>query len=412
MTTLTDQGPTSKGIIGRLGIIGGGQLGMYLCQAARELGITSSVFTPSQHGPAEHAADTTVVADLDNGSALAQLIELSDVITFELEAIPDDALRTLQEAVERYEVVVYPRPETLLLLKDKGAQKAWMVTQGLPTLPYLAATPGPEFSFSEQQQLSLPVVQKACRGGYDGKGVQMIQTVEDLSNLWPIESVFEPLLESRVEVAVIVARTADGELASYPTVSMEFDGRFNAVDTVTSPAEISAKLRDDCEALARSAVISLDGVGVFAVEFFIAEDNSIYINEISPRVHNSGHLTIEAFGASQFEQHVRAVMGLSLAQISSHVNAAVMRNILYDQSWEGCSPLRPNSIKISADFHTQVHWYGKTGSSDGRKMGHVTALGKTATDAAENAAQALFNLRAPESNQSTSANLVEEPTCR
>jgi 5-(carboxyamino)imidazole ribonucleotide synthase len=217
----------------------------------------------------------------------------------------------------------------------------------------------------------------------------MIRSPRDLEKLWPVPSVLEPLLENCREAAVIVARSSDGEIASYPAVSMEFDARFNAVASVTSPAVIPVELQETCEAVARRAVARLGAVGVFAVEFFIDEEARVYVNEISPRVHNSGHLTMEAFAASQFEQHVRAVMGLPLAPVAPRSSAAVMLNILFDLTWENQCKTPQGKLQVEAGPDTRLHWYGKSRGTEGRKMGHVTALGPSASLAAAKARRAL-----------------------
>jgi 5-(carboxyamino)imidazole ribonucleotide synthase len=247
--------------------------------------------------------------------------------------------------------------------------------------------------------LSLPVVQKACLGGYDGKGVQMLRTEQELENAWPVASVLEPLLENHLEVAVIVARGNDGSLVSYPPVSMDFDERFNAVFSVRSPASVPAQVQHECEKIARRAVNALDGVGVFAVEFFIGDDNQVYINEISPRVHNSGHLTIEAFSASQFEQHVRAVMGLPLAPVVKQRECAVMLNILYDDSWIDACPPEPCCYPVKLSLLSHAHWYGKSAGTIGRKMGHITTLGNSAAYTEAEALKALASLRVSDLNR-------------
>lgn len=396
---------------GRLGIIGGGQLGMYLCEAARTLDVTTTVMMPKPNEPASHAADAIVVAGLDDPRAVRALIESSDVITFELEAIPEVTLQMLEEAEARSKVRVLPRLKTLRLLKDKGLQKNWLLEQSLPTLPFMIVPEGQTLSRDALKPLAVPLVQKACRGGYDGKGVQMIRCEKELKNFWPITSVLEPFLEHRMEVSVIVTRDYDGNFASYPAVSMDFDERFNAVSAVISPALVPAEVQLECEALALQAVNALDGVGVFAIEFFIADDNSIYINEISPRVHNSGHLTMEAFTASQFEQHVRAVMGLRLARVVKQREFAVMLNILYDESWMGVCPGKPCRDPVKLSLLSHAYWYGKPEGIAGRKMGHVTALGNFGVSTQAEAFRAFASLRDTDLSKPPTSTYSKEPVC-
>ena len=379
----------------QLGILGGGQLGMFLCRAARSLGVRTTVLAPPRHESARHAADACICAPLDDPAAVGRLIQSCDVITFEIEAVPEVTLSLLARAEAAGEVLVHPKLATLKLLKDKGDQKDWMVREALPTLPHTLLDPGEQSAESLLAALEPPLVQKARQGGYDGKGVQMIATRAELAGLWPVPSVLEPMLGDCREVAVIVARGADGSLSAYPPVSMGFDDRFNAVHSVTCPAAIPDSLRSECERIARRCVDRLGAVGVFAVELFVDERDQVYINEISPRVHNSGHLTLEAFEASQFEQHVRAVMGMPLAPVVKRSGAAVMLNILYDNQWHGHCPEQPLSSCDDTGAQATRHWYGKSRGVAGRKMGHVTALGEGVGTATARALAAVTRLRTP-----------------
>lgn len=370
-----------------LGILGGGQLGLYLCQAARKLGIRTLVLEPNPEGSAMRAADTAIVADLDRLDAVQKLIDCSDVITFELEAIPDQSLELLHSAEQRGEVHVRPSVETLSLFKDKGVQKDWLSREGLPTLPSLPVINGALPRELITGEWSLPVVQKAHRGGYDGKGVQLLRTSGDLENLWNIPSYLEPALEPCREIGVVVARDLQGKLLAYPSVSMAFDNRYNAVHSVTSPGEFDSELAAKATDLALDTVSRLGAPGVYAVELFVVGDTSVTINEISPRVHNSGHLTMEGFGHSQFEQHVRAVMGLPLADITATRPVAVMLNLLFEDGLEPVCPTQPTDLMLDGETPVSIHWYGKSTGQPGRKMGHLTAIGtdyEKVTAAAEN----------------------------
>ncbi|MFK8050041.1 MAG: 5-(carboxyamino)imidazole ribonucleotide synthase [Halioglobus sp.] len=395
----------------RVGIIGGGQLGMYLCEAARPLGLTTTVLMSRPDESAAHAADAVIIAALDDLQAVRALIETSDVITFELEAIPEATIEMLEEAEAQSQLRVFPRLKTLRLLKDKGLQKTWLHEQSLPTLPFVVVPEIQELSLGVIKPVGLPLVQKACQGGYDGKGVQMLRSEKELQKAWPVSSVLEPLLDHRVEVSVIVARDCDGDLVSYPPVSMDFDERFNAVSSVMSPASIPEQLQQECETLARRAVNALEGIGVFAIELFIAQDGSIYINEISPRVHNSGHLTMEAFTVSQFEQHIRAVVGLPLMPVVKQREFAVMLNILYDDSWSDLCPAEPCRDPVKLSLMSQAHWYGKPEGTVGRKMGHLTTLGNSAAATGSEASRALMSLRATDLSRPVTSTYFKEPVC-
>jgi 5-(carboxyamino)imidazole ribonucleotide synthase len=356
----------------RLGIMGGGQLGMFLCQSARTLGMESIVHEANPAGSALPYADKTIVASLDDLAAVRRLTEASDVITFELEAIPDESLKLLRAAESRGEIRVRPSIDTLARFKDKGIQKAWLQAEGLPTLPSLTVQDGTIPGPLRDGRWTLPVVQKAHRGGYDGRGVQLLRSRDDLDRIWDVPSYLEPALDPCRELSVVVARDGRGELAAYPPVSMTFDARYNAVFSVSSPARAPDALVREADRIAREAVGRLDTPGVFAVELFIDPDDHVTINEISPRVHNSGHLTIEGFEASQFDQHVRAVMGLPLAPVVPRAPAAEMFNLLYDDGFRDACPSRPG---LTDTGDAVIHWYGKSVGQAGRKMGHITATG-------------------------------------
>lgn len=381
---------TDKAMPRRLGIMGGGQLGMFLCQSARQLGVVSVVHEASPTGSALPYADKTIVAGLDDSAAVRRLIEASDVITFELEAIPDRSLEQLRAAEAQGEIAVHPSIDTLSRFKDKGVQKRWLQAEGLPTLPAVTVEHGAIPGELLDGHWPLPVVQKAHRGGYDGKGVQLLRTRDDLGRLWDVPSYLEPALDPCRELSVVVARDAAGELAAFPPVSMTFDPRYNAVFSVSSPALASETLVNEARRIALEAVGRLETPGVFAVELFVDPEDHVTINEISPRVHNSGHLTIEGFEASQFDQHVRAVMGMSLAPIVARAPAAEMFNLLYDEGFRAACPSEPGR-QVSGG--AVIHWYGKSTGQAGRKMGHITATGPdagTVQAAAEAAYLGLF----------------------
>lgn len=400
----------------RLGIMGGGQLGMFLCQAARELDVATAVLEPNPAGSALPFADLPIVAALGDLDAMRRLVEHSDVVTFELEAIPEESLELLREAEEQGRIRVHPSIDTLARFKDKGVQKAWLEDAGLPTLPYLTVQGGKLPAAFREQGWSLPVVQKAHRGGYDGKGVQLLRDEADLANLWDVPSYLEPALLPCLELSVVVCRGADGRLIAYPPVSMAFDDRYNAVHSVASPAQVEPALVEEAERIALEAIGRLTTPGVFAVELFVDPDRQVTINEISPRVHNSGHLGLEAFRHSQFEQHVRAVLGMPLAPIESTGAAAEMVNVLYDAGLEHACPPAPRSDDLPVAGGVRVlraHWYGKSTGQPGRKMGHITAVGDSAAAvhaAAENALRGLIDRPGPDGARGAAATTNDEET--
>ncbi len=394
MQTFSNNGSYEPAPVRRLGIIGGGQLGMLLCRAAHKLGITTTLLTPDTSAPAVHETDNVLRADYDDPTALNQLILGCDVITFEFEAVPDITIERLQEAIERREVQVHPEPKTLARLKDKGLQKRWLLDNGLPTLPYILTDETTSATDLLSGPLSLPLVQKARTGGYDGKGVQILTEAADLAALWPIPGLVEPMLDNCTEVAVVVASDGRGALRAYPPVHMAFDPALNAVRTVATPATIEPRIQLSCDTIARDAVQRLGSAGVFAVELFVTAEGEVFINELSPRVHNSGHLTLDAFKCDQFEQHLRAVVGLPLGQIVARAPAAAMLNLLYDDSMAPALAPYPYTRQLDAHGRTFLHWYGKRAPKPGRKMGHITSLAMSAEAALVQAENGLAKVQA------------------
>ena len=390
---MTISSKNKKAVLDRIGILGGGQLGMMLCEAARRLGVTVTVVTDDPTSSAVYLADQSIVAPLDDLSAVARLIEASDVVTFELEAIPDETLDFLEQAQAKGEIEVHPGVGTLRLIKDKGLQKTWLQDRGLPTLPFMLADENVDEDTVLQSGFRPPLVQKTRRGGYDGKGVQMLLEPEALSDLWPVASVIEPALEGCLEVAVVVTRAESGEISVYPPVTMLFDAHLNAVSTVISPGDLSETQRTECIEVATRAIQALDAAGVFAVELFISASGEIFINEISPRVHNSGHLTMEGFRCDQFEQHLRAISGRPIAPTEARAPVSVMLNLLYDDRLSRAHAGAPYTARLQEAGQVTVHWYGKKEARPGRKMGHVNALGDTTEEALAHAHSGLDRLQ-------------------
>ena len=374
----------------RLGIVGGGQLALYLCHAAQALGVEVAVLSQPGDAPALDIADWPFRLESGNQAAIDGFVARCDIVTFDKEAVPEDWLSQLERAERAGGVSVFPAVGTLRLLKDKGTQKAWLREQNLPTLPF-TVLPGNAVAVGElTAKLGLAVVQKTRTGGYDGRGVQIIGSLTSAGQLWDTPSVVEPFLPGSTEISVIVARTQTGELQAYPPMTMQFDHQLNTVIAVTMPASITPAKSDEAMRIAAEAVSALNGVGVFAVEMFLTDGGALLINEISPRVHNSGHLTLDACNVSQFEQHVRAVLGLPLVAIKS-LGSSAMVNILDADELHACSPARP-TVTRNPQGDVSVYWYGKTPGRTGRKMGHINALANGAGEALDLARQTLAQL--------------------
>ncbi len=371
----------------RLGIIGGGQLALYLCEAAQSLGFEVAVISETEDAPALQRADKSHIGAIDSISTLDPFLANCDVITFDKEDIPDETLAYLVEAEKRGRIDVLPKAGTISMLKDKALQKTWLLQQGLPTLPFEIIS-GNTFSLDDLTGMfGRSLVQKSRRGGYDGRGVQILTDVEAAHQLWNVPSIVEPYMQDCREISIITARSQTGEIQTYPPVSMEFDPQLNSVTVVSMPAAISPQLGQEAIDLAERAIMLMDGIGIFAIEMFITPEGKLLLNEISPRVHNSGHLTLDACNVSQFEQHVRAILGLPLVVISQETPAAML-NILYTEALRDSCPDRPGTERLP-DLGAIVYWYGKRSGQVGRKMGHINAVASNVEEAVDLANRAL-----------------------
>ena len=262
-----------------------------------------------------------------------------------------------------------------------------MVRNGLPTLPFRSLDKDAD-SAAAGNWFGYPCVQKTRRGGYDGKGVQILHSPDQ--PFWPAASIVEPCLESVRELSVLGARGANGEIECYEVAELGFSETDNILETVVSPANISDRLRDTALAIGHRALSRLEGAGVFAIELFLTDDGTLLINEISPRVHNSGHHTLESAETSQFEQHLRAVVGLPLGS-TLQPHTSVMLNLLYQNEFDGKFP--NDAVTDRSKAATVVHWYGKRNSKTGRKVGHITSVAQTSDAALTLARDALKELQ-------------------
>ena len=355
----------------RLGIYGAGQLGAYLCAAARSLGLHTTVFAASPNDTAVSLADDAVVAREPKANAIAEFIAKSDVITFEMENVPVAVIRMLRSAAERGGVSVAPSIAALTLLQNKHSQKQWLTENDFPTAEFIDCPHG--ITTGEiATRLGLPFIQKSYRGGYDGKGVQLFERLDDDESLWTGAAIAEQYIVEKRELAVLVARSVSAESVVYPVVEMNFDGDGHVLRHALAPAPLGADLTERAQHLARNVVEQLDGVGLYAVEMFLTDSGELLINEIAPRVHNSGHLTLEANDTSQYEQHLRAILDLPLGS-TEQIRPAAMVNLLQGDYRTPSAAIAPSVMDVQPD--TFLYWYGKEGGARLRKMGHVTCLG-------------------------------------
>jgi 5-(carboxyamino)imidazole ribonucleotide synthase len=350
--------------IQRVGVVGGGQLAWMMGAAASRLGIELVVQTPHANDPAISVAADSILAAIDDVNATAELATRCDAITFENEFVDLDGLRTL----ERQGVLFQPSLSSLDPLLDKYVQRCYLRDLGLPTPRFW------QWDCSQDLPLDFPLVIKVRRHGYDGQGTFVVKNLGSYESICAKLKGMALLVEEFVpfdrELAVIAARSANGEMAIYPIVETQQEQQVCRL--VIAPAQISLEVKAEAEAIARTLLNSLQAVGVFGIELFLTSDNQLLVNEIAPRTHNSGHFTIDACKTSQFEQHLRAVCQLPLGNCDLNSAGAVMVNLLgYESAESDYLEKRKQLAQIPGSF---VHWYGKKESRPGRKLGHVTVL--------------------------------------
>jgi len=352
----------------RIGVIGGGQLAWMMAQEAGKLGMELVVQTPKDSDPAVAIAADRVLAAIDDAAATAQLAQQCEVITFENEFVDLDALEQL---VQRG-VCFRPAIASLRPLLDKYDQRCYLQSLGLPVPRFIALEP--ESSPEALSQLGFPVVLKTRRHGYDGQGTFVLKSLAALTELWERLGRASVLLEEFVpferELAAIACRSVSGDIAVYPIVETQQEDQ--VCRRVIAPAPIAAAVAQEAQAIARTLLTGLNAVGVYGIELFLTTDGRLLVNEVAPRTHNSGHFSLDACATSQFEQHLRAVGDRPLGSPALRSDGAVMINLLgYESSTSDYSSVRQRLAEIP---QAHVHWYGKTKSRPGRKLGHVTVL--------------------------------------
>ncbi|MEH2295320.1 5-(carboxyamino)imidazole ribonucleotide synthase [Nostoc sp.] len=352
----------------RVGVIGGGQLAWMMANAAEKLGLELVVQTPSEHDPAVSIAQEIVFAPVDDASATEILAKKCDVITFENEFVNVQALSLLAQQG----VCFRPRLEALAPLLDKYHQRCYLRDLGLP-VPEFFALDEAENLKSKIEYLGFPAVLKSRRHGYDGQGTFIIQdfaTLEQKLTLNQSLFLLEEFVPFERELAIIAARSVEGEIVTYPVVETQQEQQ--VCRRVIAPAQITPNQVAEIQAIAHTLLNSLEVVGIFGIELFLSADGKILVNEIAPRTHNSGHFSLDACETSQFEQHLRAVCGLPLGNPALQCAGAVMVNLLgYENSHSDYQSQRQQIAEIP---QAHLHWYGKTESRPGRKLGHVTVL--------------------------------------
>jgi 5-(carboxyamino)imidazole ribonucleotide synthase len=355
-----------------LGLLGGGQLGRMFAMAARRMGYRVHTFSPEDDSPAGQIADLEVTAPYTDLDALRTFARGVEVVTFEFENIPTEAI----DAVEAL-APVRPSGMALHIAQQRAREKTFLADRGVPTVPFASAESFDEL-WDAVARVGTPAVIKTAAFGYDGKGQHKVTTPADVEHIWTAighqAAVVEKFISLQAEISIIAARGADGDIAMY--APFENRHRDHILDVTTVPAAIAPAVVTEAHDITRTILEELQYVGVLCVEFFLSTDGDLLVNELAPRPHNSGHLTIDAAVTSQFEQQVRAVCGLPLGS-TAIPRPAAMANLLGDLWVDG----EPNWAAACRFPGVKLHLYGKAEPRPGRKMGHLTAVATTAAEA-------------------------------
>ncbi len=364
----------------KLGILGGGQLGKMLISKTNQWGITTFVLDPDSNCSAASQCNTFIKGDFKNYDDVYSFGKLVDVITVEIENVNAEALIQLKKEGK----TVFPEPDVLQTIQDKGLQKEFYKKHNLPSSDFLLFENVSEIKEAiNTQKIKFPFVQKLRKSGYDGKGVVVIKNESKLNDLLEGTSIIESLVEIKKEISVIVARNAKGEIEAYPSVEMLFNPTANLVEYLISPSEISPQIEKTAANLAIKTIEGFGLTGILAVEMFLDNNDKLFINEVAPRPHNSGHQTIENCFTSQYEQHLRAILGLPLGS-TNIIMPAIMLNLLGESGYTGLAQYKGlmDCLKIEG---VNIHLYGKKETRPFRKMGHVTIIDKDLSSAKKKA---------------------------
>lgn len=349
----------------KLGILGGGQLGRMLIQAAVDWNVYSKVLDSVADAPCHRLASEFVQGSLNDFDTVYQFGQNVDILTIEIENVNVDALEKLQSEGKK----VFPQPEILRVIQDKRTQKQFYRENNIPTTDFVLTDNQEDIKNYESR---LPAIHKLGKGGYDGRGVQKIETIEDIVKGFDAPSVLEDLVDFEKEISVIISRNENGETAIFSVVEPIFHPEYNLVEYLFSPAEISEEIEKEAQKIALKIVETWNFVGLLAVELFVTKDGKVLVNEVAPRPHNSGHQTIESCYTSQYQQHLRAIFNLPLGS-TKLLTPSAMINLLGEDGYTG-DAVYEGIRKVLAEEGVFVHLYGKTQTKPFRKMGHVTVI--------------------------------------
>ncbi|WP_316845122.1 5-(carboxyamino)imidazole ribonucleotide synthase [Pedobacter psychrodurus] len=349
----------------KLGILGGGQLGRMLIQQAINYNVSTLVLDPDLDAPCKHISNYFENGSITDFDTVYNFGKKADIITIEIEKVNIDALEQLEKEGKK----VFPQSRVIRLIQDKGVQKQFFKENDIPTSPFQIVNTKEDM---ENSPFHFPYILKLRKDGYDGKGVMKINSAADLDKAFDAPCIIEKLVDFEKEVAVIVARNANGDMKTFPMVEMEFNPEANLVEFLISPSTFAESLQQKAENIAKNIASAMNITGILAVEMFVCKDGELLVNEVAPRPHNSGHQTIEGNYVSQFEQHLRSIYNLPLGDTSSITNA-IMINLLGEKGFEGVAKYE-NLEKILSIDGVYVHLYGKKYTKPFRKMGHVTIV--------------------------------------
>lgn len=349
----------------KLGILGGGQLGRMLIQEAINFNVNVHVLDPDKNAPCRNLSNQFVHGALDDFDTVYTFGKGLDLVTIEIEKVNVDALEKLEEEG----VMVYPQSRVIRLIQDKGLQKQFFKQNDIPTAPFQLISSKENLA---NTTIPLPYIQKLRKDGYDGRGVKKIVQTSDIETAFEAPSLVEQWIDFEKELAIIVSRNDNGDVAVFPCVEMEFNPEANLVEFLISPSTLPFETQQRAELLAKKIAEDLQIVGLLAVELFLTREGQLLVNELAPRPHNSGHQSIEGNFTSQFAQHLRAIFNLSPGNTETRTNA-VMVNLLGEAGHEGLA--RYEGIEdILALEGVYLHLYGKKFTKPFRKMGHVCII--------------------------------------
>jgi len=357
----------------KLGVLGGGQLGRMLIQEAVNLNLHIHVMDSDKNAPCASIAESFTCGSITDFDSVIEFGKDKDLITVEIENVNIEAL----ELLEQKGISVYPQPRVLKIIKDKGSQKEFYNQHNIPTASFSL------FQTKEdliKASIDYPIIQKLRTGGYDGRGVQVLN---DSANSFDAPHIIEKLIDFDKEISIIVARNKAGHISTFPSVECEFNQEAHLVEFLFSPAEISKEIEKRAKDIASEVIEKLDMVGLLAVELFLTKNGDLLVNEIAPRPHNSGHHTIECCETSQFAQHLRAILNLPLGN-TRLIQPGAMINLLGEKGFTGTAKYEGLNDLLNYP-NVFPHLYGKETTKPFRKMGHITITGSSIKEVKETA---------------------------